>query len=506
MKLIELSHIYKSYSSKDKKEEVLNDINLSFPNVGMVFILGKSGCGKSTLLNIIGGLDKPSKGSIKFYPYNKKSKSKLTQISFIFQNYHLLEDETSLFNVMLALLIKGESYSKAKEKAKNLLISFGFDEDLINKKVSLLSGGEKERVAIARALIVEPKVILADEPTGALDNVNSFKTMEALKEASNERLVIVVTHNESLIDKYADRVIRISDGQIIEDKTIKNFEINIEERNKKTIKYDDWTPKIVSHNFKKRFFRNLISIISTSFCLVFTLLMIGFNSNYKSAISKVSKRHLDYGFSRISKEEKKEIENSSLSLIKTSRPEIDEMEQLIDAFPEFNYEASYDYFLNDYSINFERENIDELTFSFVYDFDEKYLDKNLLIEGNFPRQNSNEILINKNGEKLLRNGNKIIGKNIDFRISYENIFEDVNFEKKSDTFLENLSLKIVGVVDELDFMSVPKFYISYLYLDKIISNSYLENFSDFKNERYSWKRLIEEANNNDKNSGYNFAV
>ena len=206
MPLIELSKVSKAYLiNKNEKKYVLKDITLSFPETGLISVLGKSGCGKSTLLNLIGGLDKSSEGTVYYKGDNiakYKNKQQVTfrksEISYIFQHYHLLENQTALYNIMLPCLLNGDSFKAAKEKVLSLINKFSIREELLDKKCSKLSGGEKERIAIMRAFISETNVILADEPTGALDKDNALLVMESLKEASKTSLVIMVTHNEEL--------------------------------------------------------------------------------------------------------------------------------------------------------------------------------------------------------------------------------------------------------------------------------------------------------------------
>ena len=173
MSLIDLNEVSRFYKiDKEQKKYVLKSVSLSFPSKGLISILGKSGSGKSTLLNLIGAIDKPSEGKIY---YDNKDISKFKEkklvafrsqvVSYIFQHYHLLENQTAIYNVMLPALISGDSYKSAYKKAAELLDSFAIDKELFNKKCADLSGGEKERIAILRAFINKPKVILADEPT-----------------------------------------------------------------------------------------------------------------------------------------------------------------------------------------------------------------------------------------------------------------------------------------------------------------------------------------------------
>ena len=180
MSLIELQNVGRFYQiNKDKKKYVLKDVTLSFPHHGLVTILGKSGSGKSTLLNMIGKIDKPSEGVIFFddediSSFNEKrlSKFRSQSIGFIFQHYHLLDNQTALYNVMLPALISGKGHKEAEEEAIKLLKAFSINSELFNKRCADLSGGERERIAVLRAFINKPQVILADEPTGALDKSN----------------------------------------------------------------------------------------------------------------------------------------------------------------------------------------------------------------------------------------------------------------------------------------------------------------------------------------------
>ena len=209
---------------KDYKERILDDINLKLNLGEFITILGPSGSGKTTLLKIIGMLLTKTKGTISInnIDYTKLSEKDIDyihnkEIGFIYQNYNLIDNLTVLENILLPQEIKG---NKDYTKACNLLNKVGL-LDKMNENVNNLSGGEKQRVAIARALINNPKIILADEPTGALDSVTSIEIMNLLKSFSKERLIIVVTHNKYLAKMYATRIINLKDGKIIKDEVIK---------------------------------------------------------------------------------------------------------------------------------------------------------------------------------------------------------------------------------------------------------------------------------------------
>lgn len=229
-----LKHIHKEYAIKDNLPVVaLKDINLLFEDNGFVCILGHSGCGKTTLLNIIGGLDKYTSGdliidskSTKDYSDADYDKYRNCEIGFVFQSYNLIPHLTIKANVELALTLSGISPKEREIRALEVLEKVGL-KDQVNKKPNQLSGGQMQRVALARALINNPKIILADEPTGALDSTTSIQVMDILKKISVDHLVIMVTHNEELADKYSDRVIHLKDGELFSDS-----KYNLEEEKK----------------------------------------------------------------------------------------------------------------------------------------------------------------------------------------------------------------------------------------------------------------------------------
>lgn len=201
--------------------EALKGINVQFGENGMIFILGKSGCGKSTLLNLLGGLDYPTAGEIVIEGKSSAEFTKLdydnyrnTYVGFVFQEYNLLNEFTVLENVGLALQLQGKKPNG--EQIDEMLKKVGLELDE-KRRPSELSGGQKQRVAIARALIKEPKIIFADEPTGALDSKTGNEILTLLKELSRDRLVIVVSHDEEFAYRFGDRVIEMADGQIIKD-------------------------------------------------------------------------------------------------------------------------------------------------------------------------------------------------------------------------------------------------------------------------------------------------
>ncbi len=221
--MLELKNITKNYKVADSEITVLKGISMTLRNAEFVSLLGPSGCGKTTMLNIIGGLDKYTTGdliingkSTKEYKTRDWDTYRNHTIGFVFQTYNLIPHQTVLKNVELALSIGGISRAERRQKAIDALTKVGL-HDQINKKPNQLSGGQCQRVAIARALVTDPDIILADEPTGALDSETSVQIMDILKEISKDRLVLMVTHNAELAEAYSTRIIRMVDGTILSD-------------------------------------------------------------------------------------------------------------------------------------------------------------------------------------------------------------------------------------------------------------------------------------------------
>lgn len=234
--MLELNDIKKDYVSGSTTVSALKGINLRFRDCEFVSILGQSGCGKTTMLNIIGGLDKYTSGDLKINGVSTKNYKdrdwdfyRNNSIGFVFQSYNLIPHQTVLSNVELALTLSGVSKAERKKRAIEALEKVGLGEQ-IHKKPNQMSGGQMQRVAIARALVNNPDILLADEPTGALDTETSIQIMELLKEISKDRLIIMVTHNPELAKDYSTRIVRLLDGVITDDSdpyTLEDMEADI---------------------------------------------------------------------------------------------------------------------------------------------------------------------------------------------------------------------------------------------------------------------------------------
>ena len=289
--MIKLNNVYKSYKNGKNSYEVLKDINLQFGNNEFVSILGPSGCGKTTLLNILGGLDKIDSGEFYIDNINTKDyKSKdwdayrNNYVGFVFQNFNLINKYNVYSNIELSLRLNGVKYKERKELICDALNKVGLS-GYEKKSVKNLSGGEKQRVAIARAIVNNPRIILADEPTGSLDSENSIEVMKILKELSKEHLVILVTHNIDLANEYSDRVININDGKIEDNNIVK----------------EDSEPKIIKKvhmpflmnlslsfkNIYSKLLRTLMIILAGSIGIVAVIMVLGVSSGVNEYIDHV---------------------------------------------------------------------------------------------------------------------------------------------------------------------------------------------------------------------------
>lgn len=270
--MLELNDIKKDYVSGSTIVSALKGINLRFRDCEFVSILGQSGCGKTTMLNIIGGLDKYTSGDLKINGVSTKNYKdrdwdfyRNNSIGFVFQSYNLIPHQTVLSNVELALTLSGVSKAERKKRAIEALEKVGLGEQ-IHKKPNQMSGGQMQRVAIARALVNNPDILLADEPTGALDTETSIQIMELLKEISKDRLIIMVTHNPELARDYSTRIVRLLDGVITDDSnpySLEDMEADI--RAKEAAKVKTSEKKIKKSGKKQKTSMSFFTALSLSF-------------------------------------------------------------------------------------------------------------------------------------------------------------------------------------------------------------------------------------------------
>ena len=520
MSLLQISHLDKQFTlSETTKVEVLKEINITFPDAGLVGILGKSGCGKSTLLNLIALLDKPTSGNIIINGKNTKrwkrkqiEKFRRSEIGIVFQGYNLLEDHDVLFNISLPLLINGSSYKAAEKKAISLLESINFPKELYHQKVNKLSGGEKQRVAILRAISISPRILLCDEPTGALDSDNSVLIMSILKKISENVLVIVVSHNQSLLINVSDQIIRMKDGKITSEKTVKHVSpVKIPMKEEKRLNKANWGEKIATSNFKRRLGRNIISFISLSICLLATTLVVGFIQNIDERIVQECHKHLNIGVCSISKETTSKIDGSVITLVRNSRPSTVDIDRLKIDYPRYYYELNYDSIVpNTVSMKYRDNKLEDFSYNCVYSFLDSSVNKGLLIKGHFPSEDSLlEVVINKKAyEKLKEYVTEPLNQWIDLSHRYETNYYTYDEDNTviNDVFAYEKRAKIVGVVDELSFLSSPSVYYPYVALDEYMSSYLLNNYSEYMGYPYSWKEKIGDEINTSSLTSYSYKL
>ncbi len=293
--MLKLKNITKTYVTGDTKVEALKGIDISFRESEFVSILGQSGCGKTTLLNIVGGLDRYTSGDLII---NGKSTKEFKDrdwdtyrnhsVGFVFQNYNLIPHQTVLSNVELALTLSGVPKQERRKRALAVLKKVGL-EDQVNKKPNQMSGGQMQRVAIARALVNDPDILLADEPTGALDSETSIQIMELLKEIAKDKLVVMVTHNPDLADRYSTRIVKLLDGSIVDDSN--PYEGEKEKKKSKTSKktYMSFLTALTLslNNLMTKKGRTILTAFAGSIGIIGIALILSLSSGVRQYISRV---------------------------------------------------------------------------------------------------------------------------------------------------------------------------------------------------------------------------
>ena len=292
--MLELKNIKKSYKTGSFVQKALDDVSLQFRRNEFVSILGPSGSGKTTLLNIIGGLDHYDSGdliinnkSTKNYKENDWNAYRNNCIGFIFQNYNLINHITILENVEMGMTLSGVSTKEKRRRAEEALEKVGLIEHA-HKKPNQLSGGQMQRVAIARALANNPDIILADEPTGALDTKTSKQIMDLIKEISKDKLVIMVTHNKELAEKYSTRIVELKDGQLLKDSNPVKNEENVNKKFiiKKTA-MSFWTAlKLSFNNIKTKKGRTALTALASSIGIIGIALILALSNGFQTKIDE----------------------------------------------------------------------------------------------------------------------------------------------------------------------------------------------------------------------------
>ena len=528
--MLKLENITKIYEGKNFKQIALNDVTLAFRNNEFVSILGPSGSGKTTLLNIIGGLDKYTYGNLiidgvstRKYKERDWNNYRSKKVGFIFQSYNLINHQTVLSNVLLSLNIAGKPKKESIKLAKKVLKDVGL-ENYIKKKPKELSGGQMQRVAIARALVTNPDIILCDEPTGALDSQTSIQIMELLKKISKEKLVIMVTHNVTLANKYSDRVIALNDGVITYDTSpyeVENYSLKKIKNKRKTM--NKFTSLSLSfNNLLTKKSRTLLTSFAGSIGIIGIALVLSLSKGTQKYINKIEKNtfskypisimesYIDY--QNMFDKEKESCKNGSICSINdlTNNVVNDNKINSISKFSNIlkqNYENiknytldinyNYNIDLNIYKDNKMIEN-SSLYFKEFFNNNSPLLKEYTLIYGKLPEKYNEIVIVTDENGKLPLSLMKslFINEDIDLskiiNISYEKIIDSKfklvsetsyyiyendtwqyiknNQDKINDILDKSINLKITGIlklnkdaiISESGFIGYSKKLINYL--------------------------------------------
>lgn len=474
--LLELKNINKSFKiSKTERYIALENVNLNFKKGEFVSIVGPSGSGKSTLLNLIAGLDYPTSGELIIGDKtSKKFKKKdwdlyrKNNIGFIFQNFNLIEHLTAVENVEIVMNLIGLKYKARRERAIELLKKVGL-ENHINHKPSELSGGQKQRVAIARSLANDPDIILADEPTGALDKKTGLQIMELITSIAKEKLVIMVTHNNDLAKEYSNRIVKVRDGRIESDEVIKEEVINdvktiLEKKNKIMSFYEAF--KLSLRNMKKKKGRVVITTLAGCIGIIGFALITGLGNGANIYIDKQLNKFGTANILIVDKTVKEKAGTADEAIVPTTniadydkilnndfvKSKIDEKRMYIDF-------STSKLKVKDASFSEEQNKANEQSGISIYGLaSEKnleFLKEN--IDGSIPVEGKNEILVNQaTARKLLKSLDlntddlkQIINKTVILTYSNEGML--VGYDKE---------FVVSGIVNELD-LGAPTAYYNY---------------------------------------------
>lgn len=479
--MIELKNVTKIYKSKNgNSTKSLCNVNLKFENKGMVFIIGKSGSGKSTLLNLLGGMDSVTSGEILLNNKNINEFTKSdydayrnTYIGFIFQDFNVLEQYNVYENIELALKLQGKSVSKLE--IENILNKLGL-ENLESRKINELSGGQKQRVAIARAIIKNPKIILADEPTGNLDKKSSEQIFNILKDISKDHLVIVVSHDNEAANIYADRIIKIEDGCVFSNINF-DSDIKFEEVKLKRAKLPfSYALKMAFNSFRSKPIKLLMTVILTTISFIFMFFTVNCSMfNKEQLIINTMRDNNDYIYSIRNSEygymgsvENKVLNQNDFDYISNvTNSKLNLVYNLYDNGNELNFK------FGNKNNNLKRFENDIYNLKFIEIEDDNIL-KNII--GRKPSK-TYEIVIHKYlADYMIEYGVIDSNNNLYFPINYEELVSQNKFLK-----IGNNNVMVVGIID--DDVTLFK---------NIIENDSFEN--DELNKYYFYKYVIKASN------------
>lgn len=474
--MLEVKNLNLNYKiDENVYKPILKNINVTFPNEGLIFIIGKSGSGKSSLLSVLEGINKPNQGKIMLDNKNLYEKINLNEY---YSNIGILYQDFNLFNnlkVIDNLKLINNDINLIEKYLKNYNL-----ENVRNNYVYKLSGGEKQRVALIRALIKNPDIIFADEPTGALDDVSSNFLFEELFNLSKNKLVIVVTHNEDYIKKYNSKYIKLENGSIV----FNNVDNKVENKSTFNNKNIFLNKKILFKKINKENKKiSYLSIISLLISFLILLLSGNFIYSFNNYSNNIINRYYSNNVFTCSKINKIKS-NNSLSITKKQIPDEDILDLLNENKIDFTIKYNLNYFISNNESFINNNSYDNLNYKPYYD------DKNI----------NNGIVINSlMAEKYDLKVNSII----DVKIKrYFNFY----FEEIKDYFKEEINLeitfKINEIINEFNFSNSPKIYYNYSFLYNLLSNTISPNLSLLKEKEVNLIDLYNFSNKNEELNSY----
>lgn len=485
----------------------LENISFCLPNKGLILLYGASGSGKSSILNLLAGLDKADKGSIKIFANaykknNRKHNLKIRNeyIGMIFQHYHLFEDESVKDNLQIASSFKLKE-KDANEKIDDLLKQFNLShlEETICKD---LSGGEKQRISFLRAIINEPSILLADEPTGALDDQNSQIIVSYLKKYSKDHLVVVVSHNLELFKNESDIIMHLKDGKI---EFEKNSALNEILSAKKLLikKNEKWIKKFIKKYNKKYRRQNIISLCSASLGIFFSIIAIGISFSAENSLLDLSATSFNSDIFFISKKEYLSVDNSNVQISKSYRPHFEELEVVENNLKNITFDYDLSALFPSY-IEVRCDGVPHTTnLSITKTFlkeENRFIFKSDYIEDSIDGCVVNEPFLNMIGIDV----SKVLDTrlNIDLENCVSIYSKDETNPKIEDYFIFQKTLKIYGVSKEFPLLNEPRIYLSYQAIKEYAKETIAINYSQSINEEKSFYEIIVNAHSDDPIGNY----
>lgn len=485
--MIEVYNLNKSFKlNNDKDIHVLKNINFSLPNSGLYFLYGKSGSGKSTLLNILEGLLSFDSGIVKINGVdikNIKNKEKedfyRNNIGILFQNYNLFNDLSIYDNLLITAKIKGIN----KDTIDFYLKKYNL-YSIKNTLCKNISGGEKQRVALIRTILNKPTIVFADEPTGALDSLNSKLLMDELKELSKDSLILVVTHNNKIVEEYSDGSLYLKDGEIIEnnikeEKDKNNYKVYLKRKSEK-----DYSSLFLKNNLKKNKTKNIISFISLSFGLFIILLSIGFYFGFNNGIDSLYTNLINNNVFKISKNKYETSSVGNLSLVKKELPSKEDSTIFLNKFDILTFKDDLSYFIKDsISFNIDNKKIDCISYKFYYNDSDK-----------------NKIILNQEANEIIKSS---VNDFYDFKLEKKVNFYSANKKEYiEDELILDFTFQIKEIKNEFKYLNEAKIYLPYDYFKDNLTKTNANKISENIGKQVSFFDLLKFYNGNEDICSY----